>query len=88
MRIKPPTTQLVALMFVLCLAAPVLFDGGAAFAQAGKPITKDGLIKAVKINGLSTQELVQQIRTRGVAFKMTPSIEAEMRAAGRAPRSD
>lgn len=57
----------------------------AASAQAKKPISKDGLVKAVRINGLSTAELVQEIRTRGVAFQMTPEVESEMRQAGARP---
>ena len=57
----------------------------AARAQAKKPITKDGLVKAIRINGLSTAELIQQIQSRGVAFQMTPEAEAEMRQAGARP---
>jgi hypothetical protein len=57
----------------------------AAYAQAKKPISKDGLVKAVRINGLSTSELIQQIQSRGVAFQMTPEVEAEMRQAGARP---
>jgi hypothetical protein len=57
----------------------------AAYAQAKRPISKDGLVKAVRINGLSTAELIQQIQSRGVAFQMTPEVEAEMRQAGARP---
>ena len=57
----------------------------AVYAQAKKPISKDGLIKAVRINGLSTAELIQQIQSRGVAFQMTPEVESEMRQAGARP---
>lgn len=64
--------------------ALLLFPAGAA-AQAKKPITRDGLVKAVRINGLSTSELLQQIQSRGVAFRMTPDAEAELRAAGARP---
>jgi hypothetical protein len=56
-----------------------------AAAQAPKPISKDGLVKAVRINGLSTSELVQQIRARGVTFQTTPDVEAELRQAGARP---
>jgi len=64
----------------VALLAPV-----PARAQTKKPISKDGLVNAVKINGLSTAELVQEIRTRGVAFEMTAEVEAEMRQAGARP---
>jgi hypothetical protein len=68
----------------LVLAAACLLPA-AARAQAKKPITKDGLVKAVRINGLSTVELVQQIQQRGVSFQMTPAAEQELRAAGARP---
>lgn len=85
-RTRPPATRLAAFVFALCLF-PALAPpcGATARAQAKRPITKDGLVKAIKLNGFSTQELVEQIRQRGVAFKMTPSIESEMRAAGSRP---
>ena len=66
------------------LAATLLFPAGAS-AQAKKPITREGLVKAVRINGLSTAELVQQVQTRGVSFQMTADAEAELRAAGARP---
>lgn len=68
----------------LLLACPLpLFP--AALAQAKKPITKQGLIKALKLNALSTKELIEQIETRGVEFQLTSSDEAELRAAGARP---
>ena len=85
MRTRPPTTLLAALALSLCLPALAPSHLAAARAQVKRPITKDGLLKAVRINGLSTQELVEQIQQRGVSFQMTPSIEAEMRAAGARP---
>jgi hypothetical protein len=70
----------------LALAAlTVLGCSTAASAQAKKPISKDGLVKAVRINGLSTAELVGEIQARGVAFQMTPDAEAELRQAGARP---
>jgi len=56
-----------------------------ASAQAKKPISLEGLVKAVRINGLSTAELIQQINQRGVGFEMTPDAEAELRQAGARP---
>ena len=70
---------------VACAASFVLASAAAAGAQVKKPITKDGLVKAVKINGLSTAELVGEIRTRGVAFQTTPAVESELRQAGARP---
>lgn len=70
--------------FALLATALLLFPA-AASAQAKKPITRDGLVKAVRINGLSTAELIQQIQSRGVSFRMTPDAEAELRGAGARP---
>lgn len=67
------------------LAATLLVCPAGAAAQARKPITREGLVKAVRINGLSTAELIQQIQSRGVSFRMTPDAEAELRAAGARP---
>ncbi|MFL6332673.1 MAG: tetratricopeptide repeat protein [Pyrinomonadaceae bacterium] len=81
------TVKLKAEQFVvsaLLAAALLLFPAGAA-AQARRPITREGLVKAVRINGLSTTELIQQIQSRGVSFQMTPDAEAELRAAGARP---
>lgn len=58
----------------------VLLPTGAA-AQAPKPITKQGLIDALRIGGLTLQELIQLVRERGVDFPVTPETEAELRNA-------
>jgi hypothetical protein len=54
-------------------------------AQQKKPISKKGLLEAVRLNGLSTSELIQRIRERGVSFQLTPADEAEFRQAGARP---
>jgi hypothetical protein len=65
------------------LAATLL--ASVASMQAKKPISRKGLVDAVKINGLSTAELLQQIQTRGVGFEMTPDAGAELRPVGARP---
>jgi hypothetical protein len=84
--LKTARTTNVRTLAALALAALTLLAcATAASAQAKKPISKDGLVKAVRINGLSTAELIQEIRTRGVAFQMTADAESEMRQAGARP---
>src|SRR5947209_4840825 len=74
------------LLAALAAACAALVVCAAAAAQtAKKPITKKGLTDAVKINGLSTQELVQQIERRGVDFEMTPDAESDLRSVGARP---
>jgi hypothetical protein len=74
--------RLLAAFFAV--AALLLFPARTP-AQAKKPITREGLVKAVRINGLSTVELIQLVQSRGVSFQMTPDAEAELRAAGARP---
>jgi hypothetical protein len=52
-----------------------------AGAQAPKPIAKQGLIDALRIGGLTLQELIQFVRDRGVDFQVSPEVEAELRSA-------
>ncbi|HZH32401.1 MAG TPA: hypothetical protein VEY11_16670 [Pyrinomonadaceae bacterium] len=81
-RTKAVRVILSTLAALLVLALPF---SGTILMQAKKPISKDGLVKAIRLNGLSTVELVEQIQLRGVAFEITPDVEAEMRAAGARP---
>jgi len=81
---QPRLVAALSLAALLAAAALALFPA-AALAQAVKPISREGLVKAVRINGLSTAELIQQIQTRGVSFQMTPDAEAELRNAGARP---
>ncbi|MEJ7617355.1 MAG: PDZ domain-containing protein [Pyrinomonadaceae bacterium] len=50
--------------------------------QSIKPITKNGLLEALQIGGLTMGELVRQVQQRGVDFELTGEIEAELRKAG------
>jgi len=67
------------------VCAALLFAGAASTQTAKKPITKQGLVNAVKINGLSTRELVAQIERRGVDFEMTASDESDLQSVGARP---
>jgi len=77
--------SLATLLLVACAASIIPAFAARARAQAKKPITREGLVKAVKINGLSTAELVQEISTRGVNFQTTSEVESELRQAGARP---
>ncbi|HEX8351904.1 MAG TPA: hypothetical protein VF611_03200 [Pyrinomonadaceae bacterium] len=78
-------TRARLLAALLAAAASLLLLPAPARAQAKRPITREGLVRAVRINGLSTAELVQQVQARGVSFEMTADAEAELRAAGARP---
>jgi hypothetical protein len=69
----------------LAAACAALLFAGAAATQTKKPITKQGLMNAVKINGLTTRELVQQIERRGVDFEMSSSDESDLQGVGARP---
>jgi len=74
----------LASALLVALAATAAFTS-AALAQTKKPISKSGLINSVRINGLSTRELIQQIERRGVDFQMSASDENELRGVGARP---
>jgi hypothetical protein len=69
----------------LLVACAALLFAGAASTQTKKPITKQGLVNAVKINGLTTRELVQQIERRGVDFELTAADESDLQSVGARP---
>jgi hypothetical protein len=90
MKLRAPDVRrlrlpLAAASILLLLTAGLLWEPRVARAQAKKPITKDGLVKAIQLNGLSTRELVAQIQGRGVEFQMTPQVETELRSVGARP---
>lgn len=51
-------------------------------APSPKPISQSGLTEALRIGGLTTPELVDIVKLRGVAFQLTDQVESELRAAG------
>jgi hypothetical protein len=59
--------------------------GQAAPDNEVKPISQQGLTKALQIGGLPTAELIQIVEKRGVAFPLTEEAERELRAAGATP---
>jgi hypothetical protein len=52
------------------------------WAQPAGPITRTGLVDALKIGGLSAQELIQFVEKRGVDFELNDDVERDLRAAG------
>src|SRR5215212_11964647 len=82
---KIPRSSRVSFVALAAACAALLFAGAASTQTAKKPITKQGLMNAVKINGLSTQELVQQIQRRGVDFEVTASDESDLQSVGARP---
>src|SRR5205085_4922850 len=77
-----PTRFTLALLLLSVITTWAL---NANAQQAEKPIHRSGLVQAIKINGLSTQELVAIIRRRGVDFQLTPDAEQELRSVGARP---
>src|SRR5262249_46274716 len=61
----------------------VVVAGGAL--QVKKPISKKGLLEAIRLNGLSTSELIERIRERGVNFQMTDEDARDLQQAGARP---
>jgi len=65
-----------AAILLLCIPTALLAQ------ESPKPITEKGLVTALTIGGLSSQELVDIIDRRGVDFGLTPDVEQQLRAAG------
>ena len=63
----------------------MLLTASVALAQAKPPYDKERLLQVVKLNAISTQEVIQNVEQRGVAFQTTPAIEGEFRQAGARP---
>lgn len=81
---KAPMLCAVSLLLLVSITS----TAAAGFNQTApkkKPITKEGLVAALRINGLTTAELVQQVEMRGVDFVLTDEIEKELRAVGAQP---
>lgn len=77
----------MTLTILSCLPLFVLSNSSAQGKKptSKEPISQKGLLDALHIGGLSTKALIQQIRTRGVAFELTAQVETELRAAGAKP---
>src|SRR2546423_15639674 len=99
MKVKLPGRNLSIFALALCVAAVTSArtsratatrqkaDAGASqdSQQSKRPISLDGLLKALRLKGLTPAELAQLIRQRAVAFKLTSEMEAELREAGATP---
>jgi hypothetical protein len=70
---------------ILCLCLLWLLVGACALAQAAKPITREGLEKALKLGGLKTSELIVQVKKRGVDFPLSGETQAQLTRLGAAP---
>jgi len=55
-------------------------------APASKPISKRGLIEALRLKGLTEQELIQHVEKRGVDFQLTAQDQTEIKEAGAGPQ--
>ncbi|MBI3653600.1 MAG: tetratricopeptide repeat protein [Acidobacteria bacterium] len=83
---KRPASSRAAFPIVLTTLLLALLMTGAAHMQSAKnPYDKERLLKVVRLNALSTQEIVQAIQQRGVDFQMTADIEAEFNQVGARP---
>jgi len=75
--------SIAALLGAVGAFAIVVFAIGppvSAEPQGETPYDKERMLKVVRLNALSTREIVQAIQRRGVSFQMTPAVEAEFRA--------
>ncbi len=69
-------------LYLLTLALPCVVAPRLLAGQSNKPITREGLEKALKLNGLKPSELVSILDQRGVDFILNPEIEGQLRKLG------
>ena len=76
------TKGLLTVCLLSSFAAGVVAAG---VLQAKKPVSKNGLLEAIRLNGLSTAELIERIQERGVNFQMTDDDARDFQQAGARP---
>ena len=79
---KHITQSLLIACLLTAFAAVVVAGVG---LQTKKPISKNGLLEAIRLNGLSTAELIERIQERGVNFQMTDDDVRDLQQAGARP---
>ncbi len=72
----------IAVVLISLLISGVALGTQSAATPEIKPISQQGMLEALRIGGLTTQELVDIVKERGVAFQVTEQVEADLRAAG------
>jgi hypothetical protein len=78
-------SRCTVVVLVSLLTAGVLLSAQSEEAPNVKPISQQGIIEALRIGGLTTQEMIAIVKERGVAFQVTEPVEADLRAAGAPP---
>ncbi len=84
----PTQTSSALFRFVavtLAAGLVVLLSIGPAETQTKTPYDKERLLRVVRLNALSTAEIIRAVNERGVNFLVTPEVEAEFRTAGARP---
>src|SRR5215472_9535675 len=81
-RITHPSNGARVLAVIVTVGSLVLSSSA---LQAKKPISKKGLLEAIRLNGLSTSELIERIQERGVNFQMTDDDVRDLQQAGARP---
>jgi hypothetical protein len=76
-----PTVRRIAAVLVACTALAFT-----TVAQTAKPITKRGLVEALRLKGLTEVELIQHVEKRGVDFQITAEDQADLKEAGAGPQ--
>ena len=73
---------LLTVMLTLTFGVSVI---SAQKKYVGAPVTKSGLMKALKLRQFQTSDIVAYVRSQGVDFRLTDDFERDLRAAGARP---
>ena len=63
-------------------AIELALGSGPELQEDSRPIKLTGLLEALRLGGLSQDELIERVRRCGVAFLVTPEVEDELRRGG------
>jgi tetratricopeptide (TPR) repeat protein len=80
---RPKSLVPIVILIVLSMSLPLI-----SFAQKtyiGDPVTKDGLIKALKMRQFKTSDIVSIINEQGCEFRLTSDVQEDLRKAGARP---
>ena len=75
-------SRCVGPLLMIFLTSSVLLGAQNGPVSIVKPISEEGLAEALRIGGLTNDELVDIVHTRGVAFQLNEKVESDLRAAG------
>jgi hypothetical protein len=74
-----PSKALLLVAVIFVFLSLVMSTISSSQERSSPPIAKEGLLKSLGIGALSSEELIREVKRRGVDFQLEPPIEQEIR---------